>query len=77
VYQEGRTLKTDHMELHFDTEMKGIEKLVCIGNVEIEQGANKSYAQKAVYTAATKKLTLSGRPKLILLTEGGSLFATP
>lgn len=75
AYQEGRTLKADHMEIHFDKEMSQITKLICTGNVEIEQGENKSYAEKAVYTAATQKLTLSGRPKLILLTEGGSLFA--
>lgn len=77
AFQEGRTLKADHMEIHFDQEMKGIQKLVCTGHVEIEQGENKSFAEKAVYTAATKKLTLSGRPKLILLTEGGDLFAAP
>lgn len=75
AYQDGQTLKADHMEIHFDQEMSGIQKMVCTGHVEIEQGANKSYAQKAVYIAATKKLILSGRPKLILLTEGGGLFA--
>ena len=75
AFQDGQTLKADHMEIHFDKEMSGIQKMVCTGNVEIEQGGNRSYAQKAVYIAATKKLTLSGRPKLILLTEGGSLFA--
>jgi len=75
AYQDDQTLRADHMEIHFDQEMSGIQKMVCTGNVEIEQGANKSYAQKAVYIAATKKLTLSGRPKLILLTEGGGLFA--
>jgi len=75
AYQDDQTLRADHMEIHFDQEMSGIQKMVCTGNVEIEQGANKSYAQKAVYIAASKKLILSGRPKLILLTEGGGLFA--
>jgi len=75
AFQDDQTIKADHMEIHFDPGMKGIQKMVCTGHVEIEQGGNKSYAQKAVYIAATKKLTLSGRPKLILLTEGGGLFA--
>ena len=52
-----------------------IQKMIVTGNVEIEQGGNKSYAEKAIYEAGVKKLTLSGRPKLILITEGGSLFA--
>lgn len=75
AYQDDQTLRADHMEIYFDEEMSGIQKMVCTGNVEIEQGANKSYAQKVVYIAASKKLILSGRPKLILLTGGGGLFA--
>ncbi|MCK4881454.1 MAG: LPS export ABC transporter periplasmic protein LptC [Candidatus Omnitrophica bacterium] len=73
--QEGRTLKADRMEVYFDDQMAGITKMVCLGNVEIEQGENRTFAQKAVYNAADQKLILSGRPKLILLTEGESLFA--
>ena len=73
--QEDQTLKADRMEVYFDKEMTGIKKMVCLGNVEIEKGENKSFAKKAVYDAVDQKLTLSGSPKLILLTEGGSLFA--
>ncbi len=73
--ETDRTLKADRMEIYFDKEMSGIKRMVCLGNVEIEQGENRSFAKKAVYNAGDKKLTLSGRPKLILLTEGGSLFA--
>lgn len=75
AFQDDQRLKADRMEIYFDSQMSGIQKLICIGNVEIERGENRSYAQKAVYIAATKKLTLSGRPKLILHTEGGDLFA--
>ena len=73
--ETDRILKADRMEIYFDNEMKGITQMVCLGNVEIEQGENKTFAKKAVYNAADQKLTLSGRPKLILLTEGGGLFA--
>ena len=75
AFQDDQTLKADFMEIHFDEGMKGIRELICTGHVEIEQGGNKSYAEKAVYQAGIQKLTLSGRPKLILQTEGGSLFA--
>lgn len=73
--QEDKTLKADRMEIYFDKEMSGIKEMVCIGHVEIEQGKNHTFAEKAVYNGVGKKLTLSGRPKLILLTEGENLFA--
>ncbi|OGX35972.1 MAG: LPS export ABC transporter periplasmic protein LptC [Omnitrophica WOR_2 bacterium RIFCSPHIGHO2_02_FULL_52_10] len=73
--QEDRTLKADRMEIYFDTKMNQIDKMICIGNVSILQGGNQSFAQRAVYTAKEQKLVLTGRPKLILLTEGGNLFA--
>ena len=58
------------MEIYFNEGMNDISKLVCSANVVIEQGENQTFADKAVYDAVTKKLVLSGRPKLILLTEG-------
>ena len=65
-----QTLKADRMEVYFDQEMNSIKEMICIGHVVIIQGENQSFAEKAVYNAAEQKLTLSGRPKLILLTEG-------
>jgi LPS export ABC transporter protein LptC/lipopolysaccharide transport protein LptA len=68
--QKDRTLKADIMEVYFNQDMSAISSMICIGNVVIVQGENRTYAEKAVYNADTKKLTLSGRPKLILQTEG-------
>ncbi len=68
--QGSQILKADLMEVHFDEDMKGIKEMICIGNVEIIKGENRSYAEKAVYSAVDQKLKLSGRPKLILITEG-------
>jgi len=73
--QADRVLKADRMEIYFDEKMNAVKEMICLGHVEIEQGENKSFADKAVYNAASQKLTLLGRPKLILLTEGDSLFA--
>ena len=74
--QEDKTLKADKMEIKFDEEMKQIDKMICIGNVEIVQGNNKTLAEKAVYDGKTQKLTLLGRPKLILVTEGDNAFTS-
>jgi lipopolysaccharide export system protein LptA len=43
-----------------------IDKIFCKGNVKIVRGENTSYSEEALYTAADKKITLTGRPKLIL-----------
>jgi len=71
-----RKLTADKMEVFFDTEASQIKELICIGHVSVVQGENSTYSEKAVYNAAEKKLTLSGRPKLILYTakEGGLSF---
>ena len=68
--QDDQTLKADRMEIYMTDDMNDITEIVCIGNVEIEQGENKTYADRATFNRLTQKLTLSGRPKLILLTEG-------
>jgi len=68
--QGGRTLRADVMEVYFDQEMSQVNQLICIGNVEIMQGENKTFAEKAVYDAQHQKITLSGRPKMIFITEG-------
>lgn len=43
-----------------------IDKIVARGNVKVVQGENISYSEEAVYNAADKKITLSGKPKLVI-----------
>jgi len=43
-----------------------IDKVVARGNVKVVRGENISYSDEATYSSIDKKLTLSGRPKLIL-----------
>lgn len=74
--QDDQTLKADVIEIYFKEGMKDIKEMICLGNVEIIQGENKTYAEKATYNAEDQKLTLSGRPKLILET-GGENGITP
>lgn len=60
--------KKDASETKQDSMITGskIEKIVARGNVKIIRGENISYSQEAVYEALTKKITLSGAPKLII-----------
>lgn len=67
--QTDRTLKADRMEIYFDSEKNAIKEMICIGNVEIVQGENQTFADRATYKAAEQRLILSGRPKLIMQTE--------
>ncbi|MFH1655369.1 MAG: LPS export ABC transporter periplasmic protein LptC [Candidatus Omnitrophota bacterium] len=64
---------SDIMEVYFDSESKGITKIIAKGNVKIVREDNESYSDEAIYTAADKKITLTGRPKLILYSEEGAL----
>ena len=43
-----------------------IDKIVARGNVKITRGENISYSDEATYSALDKKITLSGKPKLII-----------
>lgn len=43
-----------------------IDKLIAKGNVKIIKGENISYSEEAIYTAADKKIVLTGRPKLVI-----------
>jgi LPS export ABC transporter protein LptC len=45
-----------------------LDKIVCSGNVRIVRGENVSYSDEAVYTAADQKITLKGKPKLVIYT---------
>lgn len=42
-----------------------IDRIVARGNVRIVRGENISYSEEAVYSASDRKITLSGRPKLV------------
>lgn len=48
----------------------GIDKVVAEGNVEIHRGENISFSEKAVYDTETGKLTLTGKPKLVIYSTG-------
>jgi LPS export ABC transporter protein LptC len=43
-----------------------IDKIIARGNVKITRDENVSYSDEAVYNASDRKITLSGRPKLVI-----------
>ncbi len=64
-------LVADKMNIFFDPAKKQIKKMVCVGNVMITQGENVSYSDEAIYESETQKITLVGRPKLLLYMNNG------
>lgn len=73
VKDERGQMSSNKMEVYFDSQTKSIVKIVAKGNVRIFRDGNESYSQAAVYTAVDKKMTLIGRPRLILYSEEGVL----
>lgn len=79
VERSDSTMYSDKMDVYFskgqDTakqeetpELMGtnIDKIIARGNVKIVRGENTSYSEEAIYTASDKKITLIGRPKLVI-----------
>jgi lipopolysaccharide assembly outer membrane protein LptD (OstA) len=76
----------DHIELYFSaaandagksvddmSAMAGsrIERILARGNVIITRGQNVSYSDEALYSALESKITLLGRPKLVIYSSEG------
>jgi LPS export ABC transporter protein LptC len=76
----------DHIELYFSAaandagksgddmpDMAGskIERIIARGNVTITRGQNVSYSDEALYSALESKITLLGRPKLVIYSSEG------
>ena len=72
VKDQRGDMSSDKMEVYFDSKTSSIIKIIAIGNVKIVQGQNESYSEQAIYTIEDKKITLMGRPKLILYSQEGA-----
>lgn len=70
-------IASDTMEVYFDIlETKDIgswkiDRIKAIGNVRITREKNISFSQEAVYLTKEKKITLIGKPKLVIYSEEG------
>jgi LPS export ABC transporter protein LptC len=59
----------DKLYVYFDPNKKKIVKAHAIGNVKIKRGNSLSFSKEAVYDVENSKVTLLGRPKLIIYPE--------
>ncbi len=79
VEKSDLTIHSDKMQVYFTSQQQesaqaqgpaaissSISKIVALGNVRIIRGENISYSQQAVYTSVDKKISLTGRPQIII-----------
>lgn len=59
----------DKMTVYFDTKTKKIRKVICTGDVKIENQDNSAYGEVVTYDANGQKARLTGRPCLIFYTQ--------
>ncbi|MFC1708852.1 LPS export ABC transporter periplasmic protein LptC [Candidatus Omnitrophota bacterium] len=59
----------DKMIGYFDKETKKIMKIIAEGNVKILRGQDTSYSEKAIYDPESQRISLIGRPKLVIYSE--------
>ncbi len=57
------TILCDRLRVFNDTEGQRVERIVCTGNVRMQQGARRVTAERAEYFDAEQKLVLTGEPK--------------
>lgn len=74
VVSEDGTINSDKLTVHLDPDTKRLKEIVADGNVTINRGDNTTFSQKASYSETDKKVTLSGKPKLVLTPEEGMGF---
>jgi len=66
AYDGESELYADKMTGYFDNETKQMKEVICEGNVKIIRGQDTAYSKKAIYNAKTQKISLIGRPKLVI-----------
>ena len=69
VNTEQGDIFADKMDVYIDREEQKLIRIICTGNVRVDQGGNKTFSQKAVYLAEEGRVILSGEPKLVIYAE--------
>ncbi len=57
------TIQCDRLRVFSDPAGERVERIVCMGNVRMQQGARRVTAERAEYVDAEQKLILTGKPK--------------
>lgn len=71
VVSEDGTIDADKITVNLDPNTRRLKEIVADGNVKIVRDDNTTFSQRASYSETDKKVTLSGKPKLILSPDGG------
>jgi lipopolysaccharide assembly outer membrane protein LptD (OstA) len=71
VVSEDGTIDADKITVNLDPNTRRLTEIIADGNVKIIRGDNTTFSQRASYSETDKKVTLSGKPKLVLSPEGG------
>ncbi|MDD5538522.1 MAG: LPS export ABC transporter periplasmic protein LptC [Candidatus Omnitrophica bacterium] len=66
------SMVSDKMTIYFNNQTKQMDRIVAEGHVKIMRDENTSYSDSAVFTAADRKVVLTGRPHLEIFPEEGS-----
>jgi len=79
VDRDDSQIYSDNMEVHFLSGEKGVEdnnnpsvlganikSIIAEGNARIVRGENVSYSDKVIYSNSDKKITLLGKPRLVI-----------
>ncbi|MDD5130197.1 MAG: LPS export ABC transporter periplasmic protein LptC [Candidatus Omnitrophica bacterium] len=79
VEKPDLTIYSDKMQVYFSPKQQdsasakgpavissSVNKIVALGNVRILRGENTSYSQEAIYTSVDKKITLTGKPQIVI-----------
>ncbi len=74
VVNNDGTIDADKITVHLDPDTRRLTEIVADGNVTIVRGDNTTFSQRASYSETDKKVTLSGKPKLMLSPDGGMGF---
>lgn len=73
VVTDDGNIDADRITVILDPDTRKIKEIVAEGSVKITRGQNVSYSEKATYVEASKKIVLSGRPRLVLYQEGSGV----
>jgi len=71
VVTEDGTIVADKITVNLDPETKKLTTIVATGNVKIFKEGNTIYSDRATYIEAEKRIILSGKPKIVISTDGG------
>jgi LPS export ABC transporter protein LptC len=61
--QRGR-LSADVMDVYYDDNHRYVEKIICFGNVVVEQGKNTTFSDTVTYLAKDGQVILGGNPEV-------------